>query len=76
MFDTGAAGSEVGGMSVEAKRAACEEQGGEWVEPTGDHGHCSKPVSEEQEITEETPLKEWYSNQLHEALLRKFKIKK
>ena len=33
-------------------------------------------TEEEQEITEETPLKEWYRNSLHEALLRKFKIKK
>jgi len=29
-----------------------------------------------EEISEETPLKEWYSNLLHEALLKKFKIKK
>ena len=25
---------------------------------------------------EEAPLKEWYNNQLHEALLKKFNIKK
>jgi len=34
---------------------------------------------EEEETTEETEeetVKEWYSNQLHEALLKKFKIKK
>ena len=35
-----------------------------------------KPFEEGEELEEEKPLKEWYNDTLHEALLRKFKIKK
>tara|TARA_R110000824_G_scaffold235508_1_gene424301 strand:- start:233 stop:937 length:705 start_codon:yes stop_codon:yes gene_type:complete len=73
-FDTGGHGDVVGGQTVEDKKANCPE--GMWKEEPGGFGFCDdkgSPVSEEQE---EIPLKEWYNNQLHEALLRKFKIKK
>jgi len=33
-------------------------------------------LEEGEELEEEKPLKEWYNDTLHEALLKKFKIKK
>ena len=41
-----------------------------------DESKPRKPFEEGEELEEEKPLKEWYNDTLHEALLRKFKIKK
>jgi len=48
MFDTGSAGDAVGGTSLAQKKEQCELAGGKWVsdDPSGKHGHCSKPVKE------------------------------
>ena len=49
LFDTGSAGDEVGGTSLEQKKKLCTERGGEWIsdDPSGKYGHCSKSVKEE-----------------------------
>ena len=47
MFDTGSAGDEVGGSSLEDKKKQCAAAGGKWVEGEKDEfgkavgGHCS-----------------------------------
>ena len=51
LFDTGSAGDEVGGTSLEQKKKLCAERGGEWIsdDPSGEYGHCSKAAKEELE---------------------------
>jgi len=48
MFDTGSAGDEVGGTSLEQKKEQCKQVGGKWIsdDPSGKGGHCSKPIDE------------------------------
>ena len=50
-FDTGSAGDEVGGTSLEQKKEQCKQAGGQWVsdDPGGKYGHCSKPIDEADE---------------------------
>jgi len=47
-FDTGSAGDEVGGTSLEQKKEQCKQAGGEWIsdDPSGKYGHCSKSMDE------------------------------
>jgi hypothetical protein len=47
-FDTGSAGDEVGGTTLEQKKEQCEKAGGEWLsdDPSGEYGHCSKSIGE------------------------------
>jgi len=48
-FDTGSAGDEVGGTTLEQKKEQCEKAGGEWVsdDPSGKYGHCSVQIKEQ-----------------------------
>ena len=48
MFDTGSAGDEVGGSSLEQKKEQCKLAGGTWVEgdASDNYGYCSKPIEE------------------------------
>ena len=50
-FDTGSAGDEVGGTSLEQKKEQCKQAGGQWVsdDPSGKYGHCSKSIDEADE---------------------------
>jgi hypothetical protein len=54
MFDTGSAGDEVGGTSLEQKKEQCKQAGGEWIsdDPGGKYGHCSKSIDEADGSTE------------------------
>ena len=47
-FDTGSAGDEVGGTTLEQKKEQCAKAGGEWVsdDPSGKYGHCSVQIKE------------------------------
>ena len=38
--DTGSAGDEAGGSSLEDKKKQCANSGGKWVEEEGGYGHC------------------------------------
>ena len=42
MFDTGSAGDEVGGSSLEDKKKQCAASGGRWIE--GEKDEFGKPV--------------------------------
>ena len=40
--DTGSAGDEAGGSSLEDKKKQCANSGGKWVEEEGGYGHCKE----------------------------------